>query len=375
MKIAFVVLLVIHGSIHLIGFAKARNPEGVEAIMKPVGRIAGWLWLAAAVLWVVAAATLAVAPKFFALAAAPSWILSQSLILSSWKDARFGTIVNLLVVVPAVTSVQDLRGASFQVHYCRDAEAIVRGRAKPRVVGTNELVGLPVPLRNYLVRVGVVGRPRVSNFRAHFTAEFRRNPNAAWMDAEAEQVESFPEVSRLFLIRSSVWGVPFDGYHRFVGDSATMQVRVLSLFDVVNASGKTMTAGETVTLLNDMCLLAPASLLDANIRWRQTDETSVHATWTHQGNTVTAELVFDASGDLVNFVSNDRYLSEDGKTYTKYPWATPIRGYRDAGGRRVPAHADVVWRLPSGNFTYGRFDVQSIEYNVAAAGEHCSSNG
>jgi hypothetical protein len=41
-------------------------------------------------------------------------------------------------------------------------------------------------------------------------------------------------------------------------------------------------------------------------------------------------------------MSQDRYLSMDGKTYLNYPWSTPVREYRDFDGRRIAAVGDGV---------------------------------
>ncbi|HLK38255.1 MAG TPA: DUF6544 family protein [Polyangiaceae bacterium] len=71
--------------------------------------------------------------------------------------------------------------------------------------------------------------------------------------------------------------------------------------EVVDASGSEMTRSETVTLFNDLCLLAPASLLSKSITWESLDEPRVRGSFTNAGNTVRAELSFDAAGDLVCF--------------------------------------------------------------------------
>ena len=92
MTIALFTLLIVHGAIHLLGFVKARNPGRVEQIRKPVGKLAGWLWLLSAVLSWVAAVVVVLAPKLFATAAIPALVLSQSLIVVWWRDARFGTL-------------------------------------------------------------------------------------------------------------------------------------------------------------------------------------------------------------------------------------------------------------------------------------------
>ena len=75
-----------------------------------------------------------------------------------------------------------------------------------------------------------------------------------------------------------------------------MRIRLLSLVQVVHVSGPPMRHGESVTVLNDMCLFAPASLLDSSIRRREVDARSVEATYANGPHTVGGVLVFDDSG-------------------------------------------------------------------------------
>ena len=49
-----------------------------------------------------------------------------------------------------------------------------------------------------------------------------------------------------------------------------------------------------------------------------------------------------------------------------YPWSTPVRNYRESGGRRVPGYGELVWHTPEGEFTYGKFHLVEIEYNLGA---------
>ena len=114
---------------------------------------------------------------------------------------------------------------------------------------------------------------------------------------------------------------------------------------------------------------APMRLAGANVVWRSIDDRRVHGTFTNAGNTIGADLVFDAAGDLVDFVSHDRYQSADGKTYRLVPWSTPVRDYRSYRGVRVAAHAGAIWREPSGDFSYASFELDDIEFNVRAGGD------
>jgi hypothetical protein len=57
------------------------------------------------------------------------------------------------------------------------------------------------------------------------------------MKIEARQHNFFDPNERLFYIKGRLHGMPFEGLHLYIGSSATMQIRALSVFDVVEARG------------------------------------------------------------------------------------------------------------------------------------------
>lgn len=366
MKFAFALLLAVHGAIHLMGFAKAFGFAEMQQLHGSIGRPMGVLWLAAALACFATALLLFVSPDRWWVAAGVAVTLSQAMIVTAWPDAKFGTAANLVVLIPVVLSLLDLRPSSLRSIYRSKAEHVLTRDRTVSVVTDADLARLPSPVQTYLRRVGVVGRPRVRNLRAEFLGQMRSGASAGWMTVRAEQVEDFDEPARLFYMTASRSGIPFAGLHVYEGASASMQVRVASLFDVVNARGPEMNRSETVTLFNDMCLLAPATLLGANVAWRPIDDRHVGATFRNRDISVSAELVFGASGDLVNFISTDRDQSADGKTFRRFPWSTPVREYGNVGGQRLPAVADATWTEPSGEWVYARFEVVAIDYNITA---------
>jgi hypothetical protein len=254
---------------------------------------------------------------------------------------------------------------SFRARYEEDvAHRLAQVRRKV-LVTEEDLADLPPLLRTYLHRVGVVGHPRVQNFRARFRGELRSSHESGWMQIRAEQYTFLGhEPARLFLLKAAKFGIPFEASHRFVGPRASMQVRVASLFQVVNAKGPEMDQGETVTFFNDLCLLAPAALLDADVSWGEAYGRTLKGTLRHQGHRVSAILTFDGHGDLVDFVSEDRFQSGDGRTFLKYPWSTPVQAYGDLSGFHLMSKGDALWLEPAGPFPYARFEVELLVYNV-----------
>jgi hypothetical protein len=185
------------------------------------------------------------------------------------------------------------------------------------------------------------------------------------MSFTGKQYNGYDPPSRLFLMDASMFGVPFQAFHRFVGTSATMRVKIASLVPVVDAKGPAMDKSETVTLFTDSCVFAPGALLDRNIQWHVVDDRTVNAAFTNGNYTIHATLSFNAAGELVDFVSDDRSAaSADGKSFTPTRWSTPLGEYRAFGPRRLMGRGEAVWHSGAGRYAYLRFELDSVEYNV-----------
>jgi hypothetical protein len=364
MKKFFALIMVLHGLIHLMGFVKAFDLAAVGQLTQPIGGIPGFFWLLAAILFVISAALLLLHKESWWFFAAMAIVFSQGLIFLSWQDAKFGTIANLVILVPVIISALNFLPSSFINRYKAEVKNRLPGIHDTPVLEEKDIAHLPAPVKKYLHYTGSVGKPKILNFRAVFGGSMKQKPGGGWMKIHSQQYNFFDDPARLFYVKASMFGIPFDGYHHYTGDHAVMQVRVANLFTVADARGDKMDQGETVTMLNDMCLLAPAALIDAGISWREIDDATVEARFTNGNHTIAATLYFDEAGALTNFISNDRFLSSDGKTYLNYPWSTPVKTYRELSGRKIPSYGEAIWQMPEGPFTYARFDIGEIEYNL-----------
>jgi hypothetical protein len=156
--------------------------------------------------------------------------------------------------------------------------------------------------------------------------------------------------------------MPVLGYHHYRGEKASMDVRLFGLFPVMQAKGSEMDKAETVTVFNDMCLMAPATLIDRRIQWEPIDNSSTKAIFTNGKTSISAILYFNDAGQLINFVSEDRYEINDMK---QYRFSTPLKNYKLMKGRSVPTYGETIWHYPEGEFVYGQFYLAKIEYNVS----------
>lgn len=222
---------------------------------------------------------------------------------------------------------------------------------------------LPLIVQKYLHYSGSIGKEKVTSYRVEFKGGIRSKATDDFMPLRSIQYNFKDEPTRLFYIVARKKGIPAMGIHIYKQQKAMMLVKILGIFTVVNARGKEMNQAETVTVFNDMCFMAPATLIDRNIQWREIDKLTVDAKYTNGNITIGARLFFNEKGELVNFLSNDRYETADGKNYQNYPWLTPVTNYRDINGYRLPSEAKLIYRHPDEDFCYGEFSLVNIEYN------------
>jgi len=90
----------------------------------------------------------------------------------------------------------------------------------------------------------------------------------------------------------------------------------------------------------------------------------VKASFTSNSVTVSAWLYFNEKGELVNFVSEDRYAASDDGTGTRLKWSTPLRDYKMINGYKLASYAEAIYTYPEGDFTYATFTLKNIHVNT-----------
>jgi hypothetical protein len=362
MKTVVIILLGLHGLIHLIGFTQAfdlanQNPDAIK-----ISKVHGILWFLCTVSFVAAGFLLYKDYTFWWLIIFPCVAISQILILIYWKDARIGTIPNLLVVLIALTGFAQW---NFKGNYDEDVARYFRSQSIENALLTEQdLIPLPFPIQQYVRQSGAVDKPKVKNFTVSFDGQIRKSEESRWMPFQSEQHNFMDSSARLFYMEATMFGLPVSGYHKFVNGKAFMDIRLLSTFRVQYETGPEMGIAETVTFFNDMCGMAPATLIDKRIKWLETDSLKVKARFTNNNISITAWLYFNERYELVNFISDDRYaLGPDG-SMKQHRWSTPMTNYQEIMGHRLATSAETIYHYPNGDLTYGTFHLIKIEDNA-----------
>ena len=354
-------VLLLHGLIHLLGFAKAFSLAPVEQLQLPISKSSGLLWLIASLLLVLTAIL-----QFRASSSWPLWAfgaiaISQILILLAWQDAKWGTIANLIILVAATVAFSGYR---FEKSFLLDVkEQLSKPIAPVELLTLADLAPLPTPVQRYVQYVGAIGQPKVHNMVVTFRGRMR-SKDQEWFHFTSRQFNDFSDPARLFFMKAKVKGLSTYGYHAYQDQQAAMLIKILSLVPVVDLGSEELFRTETVTFFNDMCLLAPAALIDPRIQWEPIDSASCRAIFTNQNTSITATLYFDEEGKLLNFRSDDR---KEINVDEYLPFSTPVSSYQSFGAAdqfRLIGDGQAVWHYPDGAFAYGEFHTVEVRYNV-----------
>lgn len=359
MRNAFILLIVIHALIHLLGFFKAFNLFDIKQLSQVESRTSGLLWLLTTLLFIVLAIMLLAKYNHWWLIGCIAVLISQILIITVWNDAKFGTIFNLIILT---VSLYGLANQSFAGRYERDVinNFSQKNYYDTSVITEKDIEHMPESLKKYLRFTGSIGRPKVNNFKVEFSGNIRKNDQSEWMPFNSQQYNFIAIPSRLFFMRAVMKYLPVAGYHSYFNGKAIMDIRLFSLIKVQYAEGRDMDVAETVTFFNDMCCMAPPTLIDRRISWREIETNIVEARFTHNDITITAELHFNEQGQLINFISNDRFNFDAGK---RLSWSTPLKDYKEFNGYKLAGYAEAIYSYPDKELCYGTFKTVSVEYN------------
>jgi hypothetical protein len=231
-----------------------------------------------------------------------------------------------------------------------------------------DLSALPEPARRYLRFMGVVGRPRDRSFRAGFRGRFKVGHHARWRACEVWQYDTSPEVTRNFLMRLRFAGLPVIGRDSYRDGRGRMLGKVLDRLTVIDGQGEALDLGELSTYLNDLVLVAPSMLLVPAVSFAPVDASSFDVTIHDHGVTVTARVSVDERGAPLDFETTDRFCQDpkDRTRLVRARWTTPVSGFEDVDGRKLPTRARAIWHLPEGELPYAELELVpgSVAFNV-----------
>jgi hypothetical protein len=367
MALIFVSILFIHGLIHLLGAVKAFSLVELPDLNLPVSKPAGLLWLIASGLLLISTGLFFVNSVYWWALSITGIVISQGLIISSWSDAKYGTLPNIIILLVAIGAYADYsfdQKVELEVQELYSVEEVYSTKAELRVT-PNMLNGIPYPVQRWLEVSGSVGTTMVSKVRLTQKGELRTDPEKdSWSDTEAEQYFNLDAPSFIWSVEIEMMPLVYvSGRDLYLDGKGQMLIKLYSLFDMVNESGEKIDRGALQRYLSEIVWF-PSAALRSYIAWTEVDSTSAVATITWRGLSEKVTFHFDDSG-LVSSVSADRFMG-GGENAVRRPWRVYILKTEEKEGLMIPTDVGVSWELESEPFTWYRFSVGEINYDPEA---------
>ena len=243
--------------------------------------------------------------------------------------------------------------------YVKDAKDEI---LETEVVTTDDIKDYPTALKKYFQYTGIIGKERATHIEMVMSGEMKMDEEKEFAPISVKQFSVMDPSTRVFFIRMKYNGLKINGIHYYDEEQAMMKIKLLDLLKVVDVSGETMRNAETVTVFNDMVLFAPSSLLDDRFTFEEIDDLTVKGTFNNDGIVVSATLYFNQEGQLINFVSYDRWVVDDEIDHS-VSWSTPIYEYKETNGLNLVYKGSAIWGFEDREFEYIKLEIEEVVTN------------
>ncbi len=365
MRIVFLIIVLFHGLIHLLGFVKGSGLKEVKELTLPISKLLGFIWLTAAILFLIYIILYLLNSKYAWLVGLAAVIISQTLIIMFWQDAKFGTIPNVLILFLSIAS---LGYYNFQNRVQQEINNLLSQNVitENKILNETDINELPQPVKNWLRNSGAVGKPFINVGRVTQIAEMQMKPDQKnWINAKAVQYTTIDNPAFIWTVDAEMNSLlNFQGRDKFENGKGEMLIKINSLINIVNEKGKKLDEGALQRYLGEMVWF-PSSALSPYITWEQINGNTAKATMTYKGTKGSGTFYFDDNGDVIKF-SAFRY--KDNETESKrHDWIINILGYSIFEGIKIPVKINLTWKLDEGDWTWLKLEVTDVKYNSNAS--------
>jgi len=266
-------------------------------------------------------------------------------------------VLALLIMIPLQANFR------FNQRVNKEVEDLFKNaKNTDEIVQKADLDGLPACVQKWLEYSRVMGKERIKTVHLKQTGFMRTKEDRPWMLTEAEQYFTTDEPG--FIWKARIKAVPLIdivGRDMYYEGHGNMLIKILSLKTVADARGKEIDQSTMLRYLAETVWF-PTAALNSYIKWEEIDSHSAKATMSYNGVTASGVFTFNEKGEVINFEA-PRYKESDGR-YSLENWSVPVKDYKEFDGIRIPAKAEVIWKLKTGDFSWYQLEIKEIKYNI-----------
>ena len=228
------------------------------------------------------------------------------------------------------------------------------------VITEKDIELLPEPVQKHFRVAGLLGKPKMASSAAFMpSVPLRESHSKPPMIIDFDLRLFVHKPIRLAYIKTSMFGIPFEGYDSFQDGVGFMKGVIGKVITLFNQKGNEMSKGQLFTYLGE-CFLCPSIILSKHIKWEHIDANHAKATITCDGISGSGVFTFSENGFVQSFSTDERArISMDGKI--DYPkWSGVFENYESINGIYLPKTIKAIWHLNDSDLVY--FESSNINY-------------
>lgn len=362
MRIALIIIIVMHGIIHLFGFLKAFGLSEFNAIQQPVFKTMGIFWLSTFVLFAITSILLIFKSNYWWLSGFVAILISQVLIFNYWSDAKFGTIANVIIFVAVLIGYS---GFSFKNQIAKERKDMfqISQDISHRNLTSEAISDLPPIVQKWLMHSGALGKPLASNVHLVQELQLKMRPeDSVWSRATAKQYFTVEPPAFSWNISAQIKSIiNITGRDKFENGKGEMNIKLFSLFSIADAKDHQKIDQATLQRFLAEIVWFPSASLRSCIKWESLDDYVAKATMQYNGTVGSGEFYFDEKGNFKKFVAM-RY--QDAKAIEPTKWTVLATKTAVRQGIKIPVECEASWELEQGKWTWLKLKITDIQYNL-----------
>jgi hypothetical protein len=362
MMVVFLLFTLFHGLIHVLGFFKAFGLAEISQITHVISKPMGMVWLVTTLLFVLVAFLGYFQKEWWWIPAFIAIIMSQTLIILTWQDSKFGTFPNVFLLLIAIIGMSVWL---FQLQTNQEIKFLLtEAKRAERTIITKEMVQpLPTPVQKWLTNIGLIGKETIRTVHFKQNGFMKLKPEQKeWTEAASEQYVSTDNPAFIWHVRMKLF--PFlnvFGRDQYKDGESQMLIKMAGLIPVVNEKNNEKINQSTLQRYLMELPWYPSAALSPYISWEHINESSAKATMSYKGISGSATYFFKPNGELER-ISAYRYKESDSTSEPIECIGEVIESTR-IDGINIPTKLEISWMLDSGKFTWYRLQLADVRFN------------
>ena len=219
-----------------------------------------------------------------------------------------------------------------------------------------QLEGLPEPVQRYFKYVLKEGQPYISYIRVLHNGKFKTDLKKNWVNITGEQYFTTEKPGFIWKGITSM----FIARDMYIANEGRLIATIFSTINVADIHGKQQyNESELLRWLSESVWFPTNLLPSEKLKWIAIDATSAKLTYDYKGLSLFYLITFNKKGEIIQMETR-RFMDEK----RQETWIVKPNQYQEKNGVIIPTQAEVFWRLKEGDFSYARFYIQKIEYNI-----------